>query len=254
MDDAQPASLLIAEHSHDPSGDLQGDGWHGVMNYAAFTRPLWQWLKPDGTAPFESGPFTIIPRLTGTDIVATMREFAAASPWRSTTTALNLIGSHDTARILTTLADEELVKVAFGLLAAMPGIPMVYAGDEIGQEGENGEDGRRPFPWHRENDWNFGILEWVRAVLLERKSVPALRTGGLRWVSVTDDALTFLREADDESILVHATRGESGAVRLPADYFGRHLAGLAGSEDLTAEDDQLTLPSSGPGFYWWRLG
>ena len=254
MADAHPDSLLIAEHSHDSSADLLGDGWHGVMNYAAFTRPLWQWLKAAGSAPFEPGPFTVIPRMAGIDVVTTMREFAAAAPWRSTATALNLVGSHDTARIITTLGDKDLVKIAFGLLATMPGIPMLYAGDEIGQQGENGEDGRRPFPWHRESDWDLATLGWVRAVFGERRSVSALRTGGLRWVSVTDDALTFLRETDDETILVHATRGPGSPVQLPVDYFGRHLAGLSGTDDISAAGDRLTLPGGGPAFNWWRLG
>jgi len=252
MAGVHPASLLIAEHSHDSSADLLGDGWHGVMNYAAFTRPVWQWLKPDDPVPFEPGAFTVTRRLTGPNIVATMREFAAASPWRSTATALNLVGSHDTARIITTLGgDVDLVRVAFGLLAALPGLPMIYAGDEIGQEGENGEDGRRPFPWHRENDWNLTTLDWVRSVFAERNTVPALRTGGLRWVSVTDDAITFLREAEDVSVLVHVTRGESSPVQLPVHYFGTHLPGLTGTADLIADGEQLTLPNAGPGFDWW---
>ena len=253
MADARPAALLIAEHSHDASADLLGDGWHGVMNYAGFTRPLWQWLKPESPVTFEPGPFTVIPRLTGTAVAATMREFAAASPWRSTATALNLVGSHDTARILTTLGDVDLVKVAFGLLAAMPGIPMLYAGDEIGEEGHNGEDGRRPYPWHRQDQWNMSIFDWVRVTLGERGNVHALRVGGLRWVSITDDSLTFLREADDASVLVHATRGHSNPVHLPVHYFGRRLAGLTGSPDLIAVDHQFTLPTAGPAFHWWRL-
>ena len=124
---------------------------------------------------------------------------------------------------------------------------MLYAGDEIGLEGENGEDGRRPFPWHRENDWNFAILDWVRSVLVERNSTPALRSGGLGWISVTDDSLTFLRETADESVLVHATRQACCPVTLPAGYFGRHLTGLTGSLDLTAEGEQLTMPSGGSG-------
>ena len=254
MANARPESLLIAEHSHDSSGDLLGDGWHGVMNYAAFTRPMWQWLKPAGPMPFEPGPFTVIPRLTGPDVVETMRGFAAASPWRSTAAALNLIGSHDTARISTTLGDQALVKVAFGVLAAMPGIPMIYAGDEIGQEGENGEDGRRPFPWDRETDWDHATLDWVRAVFTERGSVPALRIGGLRWISVTDDSITFLRESHDESIMVHATRGACEHLQLPAAYFGRQLVGLTETQDISAEEEWLTLPGGGPGFHWWRLG
>ena len=255
MAEARPESLLIAEHSHDASADLLGDGWHGVMNYAAFTRPVWQWLKPEGPVPFDPGSFTVIPRLTGTAIAATMREFAAASPWRSTAAALNLIGSHDTGRIMTILdRDEDLVRVAFGLLAAMPGIPMIYAGDEIGLEGENGEDGRQPFPWDREVEWNRRILDWVRSVFAERNATRALRAGGLRWVSIGDDELTFLRETGEESILVHATRTVSSPVHLPADYFGDHAIGLTGTTDLSANGGRLTLPTTGPTFDWWRLG
>src|SRR5690606_17218524 len=37
--------LLVAEHAHDSTGDLDRDGWHGTMNYAGFTRPVWSWLR-----------------------------------------------------------------------------------------------------------------------------------------------------------------------------------------------------------------
>ena len=53
---ADPDSLLLAEHSHDASHDLLGDGWHGTMNYAGFTRPLWQWLRPVGPVALRAGP------------------------------------------------------------------------------------------------------------------------------------------------------------------------------------------------------
>jgi alpha-glucosidase len=35
---------LLAEHCHDATADLQGDGWHGTMDYTGFTRPVWSWL------------------------------------------------------------------------------------------------------------------------------------------------------------------------------------------------------------------
>ena len=84
-----------------------------------------------------------------------MQSFTAAQPWRATAHALTLVGSHDTMRIRTLLSDEGLVTVAFGLLATMPGIPMLWAGDEIGQEGFNGEDGRRPIPWNHLEQWDM---------------------------------------------------------------------------------------------------
>jgi len=48
LGEARPDTLLLAEHCHDASGDLAGDGWQGTMNYAGFTQPVWSWLRhPD---------------------------------------------------------------------------------------------------------------------------------------------------------------------------------------------------------------
>ena len=253
MADASPESLLLAEHSHDASQDLKVDGWHGVMNYAGFTRPVWQWLKPAADVPFEPGPFLSIPRLGGTDTVGTMRDFAAAVPWRATTHALNLVGSHDTARIGTMLGDPGLVTVAFGLLATMPGIPMLWAGDEIGQEGVNGEDGRRPFPWDDPDGWDHHRLATTRVLFGMRKRSEALRRGGLRWLAVEDDAFTFLRESAGETVLVHAARADHAAVSLPVHVAGSRLRGLAGTSDVVSGDGRtVTLPDKGPGISIWR--
>ena len=251
---ADPESLLLAEHSHDASHDLAGDGWHGVMNYAGFARPLWQWLKPPEEISFDPGPFTPLPRFPGTAMAGTMRAFSAAQPWRATAHALNLVGSHDVPRIATFLRHEALVTVAFGLLASMPGIPMLWAGDEIGQEGTNGEDGRRPFPWHDTSQWDTRRLATNRALFTARASYPALRHGGMRWISVTDEAITFLREAPDQTVLVHAARAGHQAVRLPAAGFGSELVGIAGTEDVRADaEGTLSLPNDGPRFSMWTV-
>ena len=253
MAQANPESLLLAEHSHDASHDLAGDGWHGVMNYAGFARPVWQWLKRPEPVSFEPGPFTPFARFPATSMVQAMRAFTAAQPWRASAHALNLVGSHDVPRIATFLDDDGLVTVAFGLLAAMPGIPMLWAGDEIGQEGVNGEDGRRPFPWHDRGRWDTHRLATNRALFAARAQSPALRHGGLRWIGVSDDALTFLREAPEERVLVHAARGSHAPVRLPVSVVGRELAGISGTADIRADgDDTLTLPADGPAFSMWR--
>lgn len=182
-----------------------------------------------------------------------MRSFAAAQPWRATAHALTLVGSHDVPRIQTFLGDPGLIKTAFGLLATMPGIPMLWAGDEIGQEGVNGEDGRRPFPWHDAASWDTDRLATIRALFAARAESVALRHGGLRWLSVGADAITFLREAPGETVLVHAARADHPQVRLPASVVGRQLAGLAGTPDLTSDSDAtVKLPAAGPAFGVWR--
>ena len=44
MAEVRPDGWLVAEHCYDATGDLAGDGWHGVMAYTWFTRPVWSWL------------------------------------------------------------------------------------------------------------------------------------------------------------------------------------------------------------------
>ncbi len=252
---ADPESLLLAEHSHDASGDLLGDGWHGVMNYAGFARPVWQWLKHPAPVGFDAGPFTPLPRFPGTSMARAMRAFSAAQPWRATAHALNLVGSHDVPRIATFLEDDGLVTVAFGLLASMPGIPMLWAGDEIGQRGVNGEDGRRPFPWHDTGQWDTQRLATNRALFAARAQSPALRRGGLRWLNVGPDAITFLREAPGETVLVHAARSGHDPVRLPVAVVGSELDGIGATQGIHADrDGVVTLPGDGPAFSMWRLG
>ena len=60
MDEVRPGTLLLAEHAHDATGDLAGDGWHGTMNYAGFTQPVWAWLRhPEVRLPYGGLPLEV---------------------------------------------------------------------------------------------------------------------------------------------------------------------------------------------------
>jgi alpha-glucosidase len=60
----------------------------------------------------------------------------------------------------------------------------------------------------------------------------ALRRGGLRWLAIQDESLTFLRESPEQSILVHAAHAEHPLVTIPAATLSHRLVGLAGTPDL----------------------
>lgn len=267
MRDTQPDSLLIGEHCHDFSQDALGDGWDGVMNYAGFTRPVWTWLRDKGFAPKFLGSPLMVPRLGGSSVMDTMREFAAIAPWRSIRHSFNLVGSHDTTRIRTLVGeDSRHVDAAAGLLFTMPGIPMMTYGDEIGMRGDYGEDGRRPMPWdagrpgaeppgEETSDaerWDTRILAVYRGLISARNSSHALRHGGLRWVHADEDALVFLRESAEQTALVHCSR----AAHDPIEISTRHLAGYAAAHtaygrELAMEGDSLSLAADGPGISIW---
>ena len=68
-------------------------------------------------------------------------------------------------------------------------------------------------------------LEWIAL----RRDHVALRRGGLRWLHAAGDAMTFLREHQDQTLLVHATREQTSPVSLPRIALGpaRDVAGAA---------------------------
>jgi alpha-glucosidase len=252
MTEVHPDSLLIAEHAHDYTSDALGDGWHGVMNYVGFTRPVWTWLRDKDYAPKFLGSPLMVPRLGGEAVMETMREFAALVPWRTVVHSFNLLGSHDTTRIRTLVGqDSRQVDVAAGLLLTMPGIPMVTYGDEVGMPGDFGEDGRRPMPWDAEA-WDSRLHAVYRDLFAVRTSLDALRHGGLRWAHASDDALVFLRETAQQTVVVHAARTAHRPVLLPS----RHLPGLVGARTAYGRPperrgDAFSLGAEGPEVNIW---
>ena len=57
---------------------------------------------------------------------------------------LNLVGSHDTPRVLNVMSgDRDAVRLAMLLMLTLPGAPSIYYGDEIGMEGGDDPDCRR---------------------------------------------------------------------------------------------------------------
>ena len=118
------------------------------MNYSSFTRPVWTWLvDPSLDLGFLGMPVPI-PRRDGVSMVDTMRDFDSTVPWAVTTQQWNMPGSHVTARLRTVVGTRERVELAAGLLFTYPGTPAMFAGDEGGLTGTNGEHSRVAMPWH----------------------------------------------------------------------------------------------------------
>jgi alpha-glucosidase len=166
---ADPDAWLVAEHAHDATGDLADPaGWHGTMNYAGFTRPVWAWLNQPGHDLDFLGIPAPIPSLPGSAIGATVREVNAQMPWRARLHSMNMLDSHDTPRFRTVVGgDRARQRVGAALMFTMPGVPAVFAGQELGLEGVNGEDSRRPMPWNRPDSWDAATLADLLRVLVK---------------------------------------------------------------------------------------
>ena len=97
---------------------------------------------------------------------------------------MNILASHDTARLLTRLeGSKERMILAASMQLAYPGAPMIYYGDEAGIEGTFAEDGRRPFPWGREDP---ELLAFYRTAANARRHSPALSKGDITTVWIDE--------------------------------------------------------------------
>lgn len=255
-----PDALLVAEHPFDASDVLEGDAYHGTMNYAGFARPVWSWFGVNREVQFLGLPVPI-PPAAGADVATTMTAVRANIPWGAVLNAFNQLGSHDTARFRTVVGGADARDAhlaAAGLLLTSPGIPVIFAGDEIGLEGVDTLTARQPMPWDRSR-WDVRTFEDYQRLIGLRHAHRALRRGGFRWAHVGDDLLCFLRETHDERLLVAVSRAGHGPVRVSSPALGAaHGEELLGGDDLAvghdARGEAVEVPGcDGPVMRIWNV-
>ncbi len=140
---------------------------------------------------------------------------------------MNLLGTHDTERILTVLggvsaeglsneelstlrmSEEEkrrgtaLLKIASALQYTLYGFPSVFYGDEAGSEGYRDPFCRMPFPWGREDT---ELLGHYRALGKIRKEHSVYAGGDFRVTAHDGGLFAFVRENGKETIHTVANR------------------------------------------------
>jgi alpha-glucosidase len=208
MDETNPNAWLVAENGDFFASDLNGLGWHGAMNYQGFMRPLWNWINKNNQigGGFQGLPFEM-PKINGAQLVNSMKQFNASVPWRSVVASMVLLDSHDTARFRTVVnGDVSAHLSAMAMLLTYPGVPSIYAGDEVGLEGAWGEDGRRTINWEDRTNWDHAFLKEVKKLVAIRKGNDALINGGLRWLVVENDYVIFSRQSKKQHVVVFISR------------------------------------------------
>ncbi|MDQ0278752.1 alpha-glucosidase [Arthrobacter silviterrae] len=257
IQEINPDALLLGEETSDAGADVDGFGWQGAMTYSNFTRPMWQWLaNPHARVDFFGTPLPCPNKVGAETVLATHRDLTSAFSWPVRNATMNALNTHDTARAATVMVPDGPI-VAATLSMTLPGIPVVFAGDEFGLEGDRGESARTPMPWNEPARIVTDLGASYSALAALRHSHPAVQHGGLRWLMADGDVLAFVRESPSASLLVVAVRAdvqglsfeslgldaaEREAVRASAPVF--HTGGY-----LVYSDVNL----NGPGAYIWTL-
>ena len=123
--------------------------------------------------------------------------------------------NHDTTRFAGMPgATAAKLKLAFGLILTLRGIPEFYYGDEIAMSGGGDPDNRRDFPggWHDDAKNAFtlegrtpeqqDVFEFVQTLLALRRGHDALRSGQLWHLAADDSCYVFVRESEEERLAV----------------------------------------------------
>ncbi|OEF96291.1 4-alpha-glucanotransferase [Desulfuribacillus alkaliarsenatis] len=161
-------SVLIGEVWEDASNKISygqrreyllGSELDSVMNY-----------------PFRDAVINFLQhRITAKDVYYSIMGIYENYPKEYFYSAMNLLGTHDSTRLLTAL-NETFKKVKLAILWQMtfPGVPSIYYGDEAGITGGKDPQNRKTYPWGNENK---SLINWYKKLTALRNEYDVLKTG-----------------------------------------------------------------------------
>lgn len=149
-----------------------------------------------------------------------------------------MVGNHDVTRFASELAGNasadawteppaqptdpalyERQRLALGLVLTLPGLPVIYYGDEVGLAGAADPDNRRVLPDEVAlSDAQWSLRDDVRRLGRLRRCLPALRGGARTGLLAGQDSFAFVRDAGDGApALVVAMNADTATdVELPS--------------------------------------
>ena len=179
--------LIIGEIWHYAGDFLEGDEWDTVMNYPFYLN-LIDLLADE--------------KITVSQFVQNLGYLKGRLHKNCYPLMWNLIDSHDTARFLHLCNDnkkKQHLAAAFQLL--LPGMPMIYYGDEYAMPGANDPDCRRGMYWDEEYQ-DKEMYEWYKRLIQVRKSHACIVEGELDGIVTEDEegTVVLIRKNGEETI------------------------------------------------------
>lgn len=192
---------------------LRGDQLDSVMNY-----------------PFRNGVLAFLLDGDGKFLGDVLQSVYATYPKCVCDSLMNLLGTHDTSRILTVLGEgrEEtdepnavlahaklsereraralsLLRLAAVLQYTVYGVPSIFYGDEAGLEGHHDPFCRRPYPWGREER---ALTDFYRRLGQIRRLESVLADGDFRLLLAEGAHVVYQRKKGDECLTVAVNASE----------------------------------------------
>lgn len=188
--------LIIGEIWHYAGDFLEGDEWDTVMNYSFYLN-LIDLLADE--------------KINVSQFVQNLGYLKGRLNKKCYPLMWNLIDSHDTARFLHLCHDnkkKQHLAAAFQLL--LPGMPMVYYGDEYAMPGANDPDCRRGMYWDEEYQ-DKEMYNWYKKLMQIRKAHACIVEGEMieTITNDDDDTIVMIRKNGEETITMLFNCGSS---------------------------------------------
>ena len=245
-----------------PDAFLIGEVWEDASNKIAYGKRRRYFVDAELDSPmnypFRTAIINFMRRMDdGWHFKNTVMSIVENYPPQVMDCAMNLLGTHDTSRILTALVDDfngsreakaarkltrsqmntavERLLVASFLQYTLPGSPSIYYGDEAGMEGYGDPFCRRPFPWGNEDR---ELLTHFKRLGFLRTNCEPLRRGDIHFFQAGNMQLGFTRSYNGQTVRVYVNRS-SDDWEIPV---GRILLGC---NMHTVAKDALVLGHNG---------
>lgn len=212
--------FIIGEAWHCAENFLRGGEWHSVMNY-----------------PLTDAILDVLFLAKSEDL----RDYSQELEWgvnralymyqeQVVRVCLNQLDSHDTARAVTRLGDEDLMRAALAILFTLPGAACIYYGTELLLRGDRDPDCRRPMPWNAIDKGDYkDNIDFMKGLIKIRKDFPDTKSLDLRFIHDERDKNGVIRykKGDSLEIIINLSNSSievtGGAVLSSNKYSGCKL-------------------------------
>ena len=245
-----------------PDAFLIGEVWEDASNKIAYGKRRRYFVDAELDSPmnypFRTAIINFMRRIDdGRGLKNTVMSIVENYPPQVMACAMNLLGTHDTSRILTALVDDfngdreakahrklsrsqmntavERLLVASFLQYTLPGCPSLYYGDEAGMEGYGDPFCRRTFPWGREDR---ELMSHFKRLGYLRTHCEPLQKGDIKFFQGENMQVGFTRTYKNQTVRVYVNRS-SDDWEIPV---GRILLGC---NMHTVAKDALVLGHNG---------
>ncbi|NLC96407.1 MAG: maltodextrin glucosidase [Erysipelotrichaceae bacterium] len=123
------------------------------------------------------------------------RRYVGSSLW-------NFLDNHDVNRISSILKNPDHLKLAYGILFSIPGVPCVYYGSEWGVKGERSKFSDKELRPYFENYIENDLYQFISKLAKIHKDEKALLYGNISKKLLTNKQLIFERSYKDEKIMI----------------------------------------------------